>query len=107
MDAHTIIENWYLVDFTHEGRSMDKRVLWGIVVEDRKGRWIPGDWCCTSLVVKEHDDQLFETANSFYKAEGAGTRIEAPAAAIQLLRSGFSPDQWPALASLGDKLSGV
>ena len=108
MRADTIIQNWFLVDFTsdEEGERLDKRVLWGIVVDDRKGRWIPGDWCCTSLILKEHDDQLFETSNSFYQAQGHGTRMEAPTAAMQLLRSGYSPDQWPALKSLGDQMKG-
>ncbi|WP_160164263.1 hypothetical protein [Marinobacter santoriniensis] len=46
MNADTIIKNWYLVDFTQEGERIEKRVLWGIVAEDRKGRRMPGDWCC-------------------------------------------------------------
>ena len=41
MNADAIIKNWYLVDFTQDGEGLEKRVLWGIVVEDRKGRWIP------------------------------------------------------------------
>lgn len=80
-------------------------MLWGIVVDDRKGRRVPGDWCCTSLVLEELDNQFFQTGNSLYQAEGNGTRLEAPVGAIQLLRSGYSPDQWEALASFGDKLN--
>ena len=78
MNADTIIKNWYLVDLTQDGERLEKRVLWGTVAEDRKGRWIPGDWRCTSLVVKEHDNQLFETRNSSYQADGSGERVEAP-----------------------------
>lgn len=106
MYADTIIEDWYLIDLISEAKLLNQRVLWGIVVEDRKGRWIPGDWCCTGPIVKEHENQLFETKNSLYQAHGQGIRMEAPIKALQLLRSGYSPDQWSALASLGDKLKG-
>lgn len=102
MNADTIVRNWYLVDFTQDGERLEKRVLWGIVVGDRKGRWMPDDWCCTSLVLEELDNQLFRTRNSLYQADGEGIRMEAPVETVELLRAGYSPDQWEALASLRD-----
>ena len=80
-------------------------MLWGIVVEDRKGRWMPGDWCCTSLVLEESNNQLFETRNSLYQADGEGIRMEAPVETVELLRAGYSPDQWEALASIRSTLN--
>jgi len=103
MNADTIVQNWYLVDFTQDGERLEKRVLWGIVVEDRKGRWVPGDWCCTSLVLEELANRLFRTRNSLYQADGVGTRMEAPVDTVELLRAGYSPDQWEALARMKDK----
>lgn len=105
MNADTIVRNWYLVDFTQDGERLEKRVLWGIVVEDRKGRWVPGDWCCTSLVLEELDSQLFQTRNSLYQADGEGIRLEAPVETVELLRAGYSPDQWEALSSLRKMLN--
>lgn len=45
----TVIENWFSIDFGYGGELINKRLLWGILVEDLKGRWVPGDYCCTSL----------------------------------------------------------
>lgn len=105
MNADTITKNWCLVDFTQDGERIKKRVLWGIVIKGRERRWIPGDCGCTSLVVNEHENQLFETRSSFYKAnDGARSRIDARLETFQLLRSGYSPDQWSAMTSLGGKL---
>ena len=38
----TIVEDWYLVDLENDG-SVIAQVLWGIVVEDRKSRWVVVD----------------------------------------------------------------
>lgn len=98
----TVIEKWFLIDFFYGYAPLDKRVLWGIVVHDLKGRWVPGDWCCTSLVLREFEGQLFQTKNSIYRATGEGRRLSAPAETINLLRSGYSPDDWETLADLKD-----
>ena len=79
-------------------------MLWGIVVEDKKGRWVPGDWCCTSLVLEELENQLFQTRNSLYQADGECIRMEVPVQTVELLRAGYSPDQWEALSFLSKKL---
>ena len=102
LDPDTVIKNWFLIDFVNDGKSMNKRVLLGIVVQDFKGRWIPGDWCCTSLVLREFEGQVYQTKNSIYQAEGEGQRLSAPVETINLLRSGYSPDDWATLADLKD-----
>ena len=50
MMTDTIIEKCYLVDLEQNGNVVGQ-VLWGIVVEDRKNRWVAGDFVCTSPVV--------------------------------------------------------
>lgn len=103
LDHDTVIKNWFLIDFVNDGEPINKQVLWGIVVQDFKGRWIPGDWCCTSLVLRESKGQVFHTKNSIYQAEGEGQRLYAPVERINLLRSGYSPDDWGALAALNSR----
>jgi len=103
MDVDTTVKNWFLVDFTRDKKPLNKKVLWGIVVLDQKGRWLPGDWCCTSLVLEERTASagpIFVTQNSVYKAVGEGNRLKAPASALKLLRSGYSPDQWETITAL-------
>ena len=97
LDPDTGIKNWFLIDFANDGVPMNKQVFWGIVVHDLKGRWIPGDWCCTSLVLRESEGQVFHTQNSIYRAEPEGRRVAAPAETINVLHSGYSPDDWATL----------
>jgi len=69
MNADTIFRDWNLVDFTQDGERLEKRVFWGIVVEDPKGSWVQGDWCCANLVLEELDNRLFPNRNNFYQAD--------------------------------------
>jgi hypothetical protein len=71
----TIVKDWFLVDSTHLGEPMDKRILWSIVVQYRKRRWVNGDFCCTSLVLRELKTQLCQTKNNVYRAEGNWQRV--------------------------------
>ena len=100
LEADTVIEDWFLIDFTYENEPIDKRVLWGIVVQDRKGRWVPGDYCCTSLVLNDLGDQFFQTKNSIYRVEGSGKRVTVSAEAIYALRAGHSPEELEVMADL-------
>lgn len=100
MSVDTVIKNWFLINFTHNQKPMDKRVLWGIVVMDYKNRWIEGDYCCTSLVLQEYEGQVFHTKNSIYRAEGDGKRIVLPVKAINAIRAGHSPDEWDVFVDL-------
>lgn len=65
----TIIKNWYLVDLKVDEECVCQ-VLWGIVVNDRKGRWVPGNFVCTSPVVECLDKELYRTKNSEYRCQG-------------------------------------
>ena len=100
LDADTVIKTWFLIDFINESESVNKQVLWGIVVHDLKGRWIPGECCCMSLILREFEGQIFQTKNNVYLAQGEGQRLSAPAEAINLLRSGYSSDNWDTLFEL-------
>ncbi|EMP57029.1 hypothetical protein MSNKSG1_02359 [Marinobacter santoriniensis NKSG1] len=59
------------------------------------------------VVLEELGKQLFKTRDSLYQASGEGIRMEAPVESLHLLRAGYSPDQWEAIASFGDKLEGI
>jgi len=63
--ADTVIENWFLIDLKHDGTLTNKRLLWGTVVQDLKRRWVPGNYCCTSLVLGELGDQLVQSKTVF------------------------------------------
>lgn len=59
--ADTVFKNRFLVDFVHIGESTNSRVLRGIVVEDLKARWNPGEFCCQSLVLKKLESHVIRT----------------------------------------------
>jgi len=50
----TIVKDWFLVDFTHLGEPMDKRIL------------------------RELETQFFQTENSVYRSEEDRQRISLP-----------------------------
>jgi len=96
MQATTVIEAWYLIDFEHDGVDQGVRVAWGIIAEDPSGRWISGDYCCTSPVrdeVTEGDALYAITGNSIYQLIGPGQRITMPANTILALRQGYAPPE--------------
>jgi hypothetical protein len=49
--SDTIIKNWFFVNLEYD-TNIAAQVLGGIVVEDNKGRWQPGDYACTSKIVE-------------------------------------------------------
>jgi len=86
----TIVEDWYLVDLENDG-SVIAQVLWGIVVEDRKSRWVSGNFVCTSPVVTYLSEGLYQTKNSQYLCQGIGPKVTLEAEALLELRGGYSP----------------
>ncbi len=60
--SDTIIKTWFLVNLVHENNIV-AQVLWGIVIEDRKERWQPDNYVCTSKVVERLGNNLFRTRN--------------------------------------------
>ena len=52
----TIIKRWFLVSFENDDEIVGK-VLWGIVIEDKKLRWRENNFVCTSKVIEEVEKQ--------------------------------------------------
>jgi hypothetical protein len=97
--SDTIITNWFLVNFDN-GCEIVGRVLWGIVVEDKKSRWRPGDYVCTSKVIEKTDLDLYQTVNSQYQCIGEGREVTLPLEALLELRKGYSPEEYVAMEQL-------
>jgi hypothetical protein len=96
MKPTTILRTWWLIDFEHEGVGQGIRLAWGIVENDPSCRWCPGDYCCTSPVIqeKEEEGELYAiTKSSTYQLTGPGERITMPANTILALRAGHSPPE--------------
>lgn len=66
----------------------------GVVVNDRKGRWISGDFVCTSPVVERLNKGLYRTRNIEYLCQAEGQAVTLPAEALLDLRTGYSPDEF-------------
>ena len=91
LNETTIIE-WFLVTFS-DAPSPNK-ILWGIIYNDPSGRWLQGDYTCTSPVLKKRDDNTYITKNTQYHVIGPGQEIQLPVKAILDLRMGYSPIEW-------------
>tara|TARA_R110001599_G_scaffold326790_1_gene539426 strand:- start:32 stop:379 length:348 start_codon:yes stop_codon:yes gene_type:complete len=99
MMTDTIIEKRYLVDLEDEG-DVVAQLLWGIVVEDRKSRWVAGDFVCTSPVVEQMGERLYRTRNSKYLGQAEGHKVALKAEALLELCSGYSPEEYLARKAL-------
>lgn len=87
----TTMTQWFLVNF-HDAPPPNK-ILWGIIEDDPSGRWLAGDYVCTSPVLKIADDNTYITKNTKYQVLGPGQKIQLPVKAILDLRMGFAPDE--------------
>ena len=93
IDVQTIIRDWYRVNLeTNEG--VIAQILWGIVVDDHKRRWAPGDYVCTSKIVEHMNYGIYRTKNTTYLCEGEGQTVALDIEALPELRAGNSPDEW-------------
>lgn len=95
----TTLKQWFLVIF-FDVPAPNNRILWGIIEDDRLMRGLPGDFCCTSPVLKQTDDGVFITKNTRYSTIGPGQTIELPVKALIDLRAGHAPDNYLALQEL-------
>jgi hypothetical protein len=95
----TTIKNWFLVSLDNDGEIIGE-LLWGIVVEDKKFRWRPGDYVCTSKIIEKIDADLYQTINSKYKCCGLGKEVTLPIEALLELRGGYSPEEFIAIRQL-------
>lgn len=88
-----IIETWYLVDLKVDEECVGQ-VLWGIVVNDRKSRWVSGNFVCTSPVVECLHKGLYRTRNSEHQCQGDGQKVALPVEALIELPTGYSLDEY-------------
>ena len=100
MDIDTYLSKAWLLGFTNsDGSQISGNVVWGIVEKDNKGRWVPGDYCCTS-VVQNVTGNTIQTENSTYQSIKEIIRETLPIQALPLLRKGHSPKESMFLLSL-------
>lgn len=95
----TTLKHWYLVTF-FDAPVVNNRILWGIVEEDPSMRGLPGDYCCSSPILKQTADDVFITKNTRYITVGPGQTIAIPVKALIELRAGHAPDDYLALQEL-------
>jgi len=88
-----IIEGAFVVELTQlpEERAGEK-ILWGYVVQDGKGRFVPGDYVCTTTIMSS-DGARYCTRNSVYLVEGVIKNVALHYRWQAALRSGLSPDE--------------
>ncbi|AZT86077.1 hypothetical protein EHN06_21045 (plasmid) [Marinobacter sp. NP-4(2019)] len=103
----TIAKNWYLVTVRDKNGEALADFFWGIVVEDRKNRFKPGDYVCSTLIVETLGDSLFRTQNTLYEGSGEGERVSLALRHFKWLRAGLSPPEIEALAANNLQIVGL
>ncbi len=84
----TTIYNAYIVTVP----ALKIEVIYGIVIEDRKGRFIKGDYVCSSAIISKNSDaKIFTTRNSVYAACGRVQKIIASTHEFKLIIKGMNP----------------
>lgn len=94
----TTLKDWYLVTL-HDAPPPKNRVMWGTIASDPSCRWYPGDWCCTSPVLRITNDGVHITKNTRYQAQGPGQEIQLPVKALIKLRQGISPAEYQIMSA--------
>ena len=93
--ADGIVTRWYILEVE------DHRFLTGDVVEDRKGRWRPGDYMFSSVVVSlDLDVGTVHTRNSVYTLSGPGEVTQVSAEFALLMRQGRTFEEAQTLLAL-------
>lgn len=84
--AYCLVEEWtiFQADLTpeeiakvHAAKHLPLFVFAQKVVEDSRGRFMPGDWVRSSMCVTFDDGVMFETKNTIYVLMGQGHRQTA------------------------------
>ena len=91
-----LIENWYLVHLygDEDGTDLSEwwgRVLWGHVLMDASGKFEPGQFVCSSPVVKFIPPSVKTRSGVIYSLHGQGERVDLPFKYFHKLRNGISP----------------
>lgn len=92
LKPQTTVEKWYLVDIIDDEETVHGSVVWGIVVEDKKRRFQPGHYVCSTLIIDRPEDGFFQTQNTLYRGIGEGSQVQLHFKYFQDLRAGYSPD---------------
>lgn len=86
------IKDWYVIQTFCDDELLAEN-LWGIVVQDKTGRFEPEDYVCTSPI-----QEFNQEANSFktksgtnYVVTGNGKTVIANIKEFMLLKQGISP----------------
>ncbi len=88
MRLDTMIYNAYIVSVP----ALRIEVIYGTVIEDRKGRFIKGDYVCSSAIISKNSDaKIFTTRNSVYAACGQVQKIIASIHELKLIIKGVNP----------------
>ncbi|TDX26023.1 hypothetical protein DFO67_1175 [Modicisalibacter xianhensis] len=74
-EAGCTVRGWQLVSIV--GIDEPMLLLYGTVIQDQYGRFQPGHYVFTSLVISVSDSGLVYTRNSTYGLVGAGERVKA------------------------------
>lgn len=96
---NTVVCNWQIVTIIDENDQSIGDVLFCICLEDTRGRFLPGDYICTSRITNFNTETcLVKTVKgSLYQVLGEGKRSTIELRYLPLLRQGFSPEQIIAL----------
>lgn len=84
-----MIYNAYIVSVP----ALRIEVIYGTVIEDRKGRFIKGDYVCSSAILsKDSAAKTFTTRNSIYAVCGPVQKIIASIHEFKLILKGMNPN---------------
>ena len=92
-NAQTTAKHWYLVTVRDKSGEALADFFWGIVQEDRKHRFKPGDYVCSTLIVETLGESLFRTQNTIYEGIGEGQKASIALHHFKWLRAGYSPPE--------------
>ncbi|MDO6720784.1 hypothetical protein Q4575_15325 [Psychrosphaera sp. 1_MG-2023] len=93
----TTITNWFLVDLINlKEKSLPQllgQILWGDVLSDDTGRFKPGDYVCSNLIVARTDRNFITKSGSHYECVGKEKHVEVNIFDLHIIRQGVSPKQ--------------
>jgi len=96
-----IIREATLVTLTDTPKELEGcRILCGTVSQDFQGRFKPGNWFYSSMVMTVEGD-LVSTLNSVYRVEGDMEQVTLPWSALPVLQQGAPPQALKALKEKG------
>lgn len=86
----TVVKNWALVNI--EDDLSPFFILWAIVEHDERGRYIKGQYVCSSRILYK-DTHVRTHTGSVYELIGPGVEYTASYAQLILLGKGLSPTE--------------